>query len=237
MLNSVQMGAIQFIENLDRTSLTVTDEEFEHNVEKAVSAIAERHQAPSSPFRSSWQNNHAQISEKSGISPPEVVPRNSIEAEYSTSKWSDSTRGKPNKASGSNGSEENTAVNGLLRTIQKPLSSLGKIFADESGDVANAGSQSAGGPAQPARRLSPAVFQPPRRSDEVRRPDSHMLSNRRTDDIRGRRIKAEDDAARQASAETAEAQRIQIAEHHNVVELVSFHSGSSNYANPFILEP
>lgn len=35
-------GAIQFIETLDRTSLTVSDEEFEQNVEAAVSAIAEQ---------------------------------------------------------------------------------------------------------------------------------------------------------------------------------------------------
>ncbi|RAL63813.1 hypothetical protein DID88_003456 [Monilinia fructigena] len=39
------MGAIQFIENLDRTTLTISDEDFERNVEAAVSAIAEK--APS----------------------------------------------------------------------------------------------------------------------------------------------------------------------------------------------
>ena len=37
------MGAIQFIENLDRTSLTINDDDFEKNVEAAVSVIAERH--------------------------------------------------------------------------------------------------------------------------------------------------------------------------------------------------
>ncbi|KAK3048369.1 hypothetical protein LTS18_012952, partial [Coniosporium uncinatum] len=39
------MGAVQFIENIDRTSLTISDDEFEKNVEAAVSAIAERHAA------------------------------------------------------------------------------------------------------------------------------------------------------------------------------------------------
>lgn len=78
--NSRQMGAIQFIENLDRTSLTISDEEFEKNVEAAVSAITEGHeQAPSPPPRPPRQPSHVHISEKSGISPPEVIPRNSVE--------------------------------------------------------------------------------------------------------------------------------------------------------------
>jgi hypothetical protein len=41
------MGVIQFVENMDRTTLTITDEEFEKHVEAAVSAIAEKHQATS----------------------------------------------------------------------------------------------------------------------------------------------------------------------------------------------
>src|SRR4051812_39260411 len=43
------MGAIQFIENMDRTTLTISDEDFEANVEAAVSAIAEKHRAESPP--------------------------------------------------------------------------------------------------------------------------------------------------------------------------------------------
>ncbi|KAJ8115493.1 hypothetical protein ONZ43_g4654 [Nemania bipapillata] len=39
------MGAVQFIENMDRTTLTISDEDFEQNVEAAVSAIAEKHQS------------------------------------------------------------------------------------------------------------------------------------------------------------------------------------------------
>src|SRR4051794_5884111 len=41
------MGAIQFIENMDRTTLTISDDDFERNVEAAVSAIAERHKLES----------------------------------------------------------------------------------------------------------------------------------------------------------------------------------------------
>ena len=227
------MGAIQFIENLDRTSLTITDEEFENNVEAAVSAIAERHQAPSSPVRSPWQPNHVQISDKSSISQPEVVPRNSIEAEYSTPRRSHSTRGNPTKDPGRDGADENTAMTGLLRTIQRPLSSLGRIFADESGEIGIAESQGTNAPAQAPQRLSPAMFQPPRRSDEAERPKSHLLPADRPSDIQNRRIKAEDAAARQASAEAAQARRIQIAEHQNVVESVFLYACSSIHADAY----
>ena len=44
--NPVQMGAVQFIENLDRTALTISDEDFEKHVEASVAAIAEKQKAP-----------------------------------------------------------------------------------------------------------------------------------------------------------------------------------------------
>ena len=61
------MGAVQFIENMDRTSLTISDDEFEKSVEAAVSAIAERNQAMSPTIR-----QQATFSEKPlqpGLSP------------------------------------------------------------------------------------------------------------------------------------------------------------------------
>ena len=75
------MGAVQFIENLDRTSLSISDEEFEVNVEAAVSAIAEKHQAsealpPSPPPQ-------AQLSEKSALNRPELTQRRSGDGESS----------------------------------------------------------------------------------------------------------------------------------------------------------
>lgn len=42
MADKVQMGAVQFIENLDRTTLSISDPDFERYVETAVSAMAER---------------------------------------------------------------------------------------------------------------------------------------------------------------------------------------------------
>lgn len=104
-------------------------------------------------------------------------------------------------------------VAGLLRTIQKPLSTIGRIFSDES-DSNNRPMQPAGTP-QPGAppRLSPNVYQPPRNSGEERRPAAQQQLNRVLD--------AQDAAARQASAEDAEARRIQRAEHHDVVETLS----------------
>ena len=202
-----QMGAIQFIETLDRTTLTVSDDDFEMHVEAAVSAIAERHrESLDQPVP-----NQAVISEKSSLSGPEVTPRNSMDAEYVS----------PRRREGHSGSlgesvEENAAVAGLLRTIQRPLSTIGRMFSDDNAPKIL---QPASTP-QPGStpRLSPAVFQTPRNSGEERRSTDLAAGAGQRDRQARTRLDAEEAAARQSSAETAEARRIQRAEHHNVVE-------------------
>ena len=218
------MGAIQFIENLDRTSLTISDEDFEKNVEAAVSVIAERHKEvdipPSPPPR---HPTHPQISEKSGLSQPEVVPRNSIEVEYSTPRRPTSSRNVTKSLTSNDGSDDQTAVSGLLRTIQRPLSSLGRMFSDDPSNPQQPGTRAQPGPAfppNPPQRLSPAVFQPPRNSNDAIRPSEEPRAVEKSSQSREGKLNAEDAAARQASAESAEAQRIQLAEHQNVVESV-----------------
>ena len=198
------MGAIQFIENLDRTVLTVSDEDFEKYVEAAVSEIAER-----TKEEESLAPELARISEKSKSSEPELVPRHSAEAETSAVGRSVVRSGQGDSA------DEKAAVSGLLRTIQRPLSSIGRIFLEEVSSTQQTGSlrtqEVPAHPPETPRRLSPAVFQPPRGSNDLRRS---------TDEPRARtpRMNAEDAAARQASAEAAEAQRIRRAEHNDVVE-------------------
>ncbi len=205
-----QMGAIQFIENLDRTNLTISDEDFEKNVEAAVSAITERHKehVPQSP-------RHPRVSDKSALSEPEIVPQSSVEVEYATPRRSTSSRRVIDKSVGSDG--ENTAVGGLLRTIQRPLSSLGRMFSEEP-PTQHSGATSPFplGPQPSPPRLSPAVFQPPRDSNETRRSHEGIRKSEA-----GRRQTAglsADQTARQASTETAEAQRLLRVEHNNVVE-------------------
>lgn len=166
------MGAIQFIENLDRSSLTISPEDFEANVEAAVAAIAER--PPPSPPRMSEKPQH-----------PEDP---------------------------SSGSDEKAAVAGLLRTIQKPLSSIGRIFGDDGG----ASSEPVSTP-QPGStpRHSPSI--------ETGDPILTALGGRRHNPPRREkesRLTAEDAAARQASAETEEARRIGRMEYDNVVEIL-----------------
>ncbi|KAI4164634.1 MAG: hypothetical protein LQ342_001608 [Letrouitia transgressa] len=215
------MGAIQFIETLDRTTLTISDKEFERNVEASVSAIAERHQQEQS-IPSSTRPSH--ISEKSGLSEPEIIPRNSFEAEYSSPRRPLPARATLDRSTGSDGTDDSTAVGGLLRTIQKPLSSLGKIFSEDPPTLQGSGSRNQPGlppglppgltpQHQPPPRLSPSVFQPPRNSSEEprSRPDANSYQPSRM---------TENAAAHQASAEAAEAQRIQRAEHQDVVEYV-----------------
>lgn len=213
------MGAIQFIENLDRTSLTISDEEFEKKVEEAVSVIAERHKEEMPSQSPARHMNHPQISEKSTLSQPEVIPRNSIEAEYSTPGRPVLSRDNNQSSMGSDGSDEN-AVSGLLRTIQRPLSSLGRMFSEDTPNLPQRPQARIEHLQHPPPRLSPAVFRPPRNSEEER----SSPETAGPDDFQGqsqkRRLSAEDAAARQASAEAAEAQRIQRAEHRDVVESV-----------------
>ena len=219
------MGAIQFIENLDRTSLTISDEEFEKNVEAAVSVIAERHKEEEIPPLPppSRPPSHPQISEKSGLSQPEVVPRNSIEAEYITPRRPTSSRDHPRFPAVNDRSDEYTAVSGLLRTIQRPLSSLGRMFSDDPSNPQQSGTRAQPGSAfqpSPSQRLSPAVFQPPQNSNDNTRPSLESRVVGKPSQSCETKLSAEDAAARQASAESAEAQRIQRAEHQDVVESV-----------------
>ncbi|EXJ86023.1 hypothetical protein A1O1_06392 [Capronia coronata CBS 617.96] len=179
-------GAIQFIENLDRTSLTVSDEDFERNVEIAVSQIAAQNREAEAV------SPRGALREKSSIAEPELTPRNSVDV-VSTSP----TRREPSRLNSSSEGGSDDSVAGLLRTIQRPLSSIGKIFSDQETSLERRVTPTST-PQNPAR-LSPSVFQPPREG---------MVST----------YDAQEAAARQASAEAAEARRIQLAEHRTVVE-------------------
>ncbi|RDW85802.1 hypothetical protein BP5796_04127 [Coleophoma crateriformis] len=197
------MGAVQFIENLDRTSLTISDEAFEQHVEAAVSAIAEKHQAEIAQATSPTL-----LSEKSTISRPEVTPRHSMEGESSVPRKSTSS----NEYESGDGMDEKAAMSGLLRTIQRPLSSIGRIFSEEG--------PSSSGPARtPLPGNTPRMTPSPGNSTDRPRSSQNMESVRSNHNRD--RMSAEDAAARQASAEIAEAHRIQRAEHENVVETLA----------------
>ena len=202
-------GAIQFVENLDRTSLTISDEEFERNVELAVSQIAERNR------EAELSNSPGQyVSEKSRLSEPEITPRHSTDATYSSP-----TKRLRNEAQPAD-SEENAAVAGLLRTIQRPLSTIGRIFSEE-GSTQSSKSGPASTP-QPGStpRLSPSVFQVPRDSSTQDGSEDGSIQNQAGNKAPRpvQHYDVQEAAARQASAEAAEARRIQRAEHRNVVE-------------------
>ncbi|KAL6239074.1 hypothetical protein BDW75DRAFT_251477 [Aspergillus navahoensis] len=188
-------GAIQFIETLDRTSLTVSDEEFERNVEAAVSAIAE-------------QNRASEVSD----------PRTSSESAPGPSRKSvDAPRNLSRRDPSQSREEDNAPVAGLLRTIQKPLSTLGRMFSDESESPPQDTTHHSG----MTRRLTPNVYQPPRVSGEEARRSGERSRPRTAQPSPSRILDAQDAAARQASAEDAQARRIQRAEHKNVVETLA----------------
>lgn len=182
------MGAVQFVENMDRTTLTITDEEFEKNVEAAVSAIAEKHQ---SQANSPAIPQPPQFDEKGRYIPPDRPSQDDQAPPF------------PPRSTSLNDSGQGEPITGLLKTIQRPLSSIGRMFTDDGGQ---------GSSESQAPRLSQGLPPPPRTEateDSTQRPSSrHTLS-------------AEEAAARQASAETAEAQRLSRAEHANIVETLS----------------
>ncbi|KAJ4300139.1 hypothetical protein N0V88_002808 [Collariella sp. IMI 366227] len=193
------MGAIQFVENMDRTTLTISDDEFEQNVEAAVSAIAEKHRSDSPP------PPPPQSEKSTALKPPGTsesrpsTARPSLDVERPSSPRRSMSPNEPRDSGEYSGNDEKAAITGLLRSIQRPLSTIGRIFSDEapSSSVAAASSSIA----------SPARTPQPDRGDG---------------DLRTRqRLSAEEAAARQASAEVAEAQRLHRAEHANVVETLA----------------
>lgn len=235
------MGAIQFIEGLDKTSLTITDEEFEKNVEAAVSAIAERHNAeatssnpvdnaphmrpPTNPGHRRMPSPHSlHLSEKSTPSRPEVTTRNSLEAEQAGPRRSTSTRASKNESDPPE--EENAAVAGLLRTIQRPLSTIGRIFSDNDTTTTSSGPASTPQPGNTPRLTPQPPHLAPRGSSDYpgnMHPDHLNEKQRRSaeEERQRQRLSAEDAAARQASAEAEEARRIQRQEHTVVLETLA----------------
>lgn len=207
------MGVVTFVENLDRTTLTITDEEFERNVEQAVSAIAEKNRSEEYEDKthsaaSAGPMQH--LSEKSALSRPEVTPRNSMDAEHSSPRRNPSQRLSEKVAQSNNDDDDSDAVTGLLRTIQKPLSSIGRIFSDDASSERPTSSRPA---STTPRGLSPAPRLERRGSGQgSQRPSAER--QRSLPQVNP----AEDAAARQASVEAAQAQRVRAQEHRVVVE-------------------
>lgn len=186
------MGAIQFIENMDRTTLTITDDEFEKNVEAAVSSIAEKHR-----IESPRMAQEPVFNEKGHPPAGPSGSRTSYDGQDGPAGRGSTSMDDPNS--------ESAAIAGILKTFQKPLSSIGRMFTDEGSQHGGHPPQSSTGPSLPPR--SPTL--PPPDHSDLQRPSSrHTLS-------------AEEAAARQASAEAAEAQRLHRAEHTNIVETLA----------------
>lgn len=216
------MGVVTFIEGLDRTSLTISDDEFEHNVEQAVSAIAEGHRADERPHSQPTAPvpglHH--LSEKSTPSRPEVTPRNSMDGERSSPRKSSSQRRPPTSQQQQQHhhkqqepassdtiygtgmqDDEFDAVGGLLRSIQKPLSSIGRIFSDDNSN------------SDRDRQTPPPV--PPRSSANSY--PGNSTSRERTDEER-QLARAEREALKRASVEAEEGRKARAREGRLVVE-------------------
>lgn len=221
------MGVVTFIEGLDRTSLTISDEDFESNVEQAVRAIAEGHtkaDAPTSAPPTAPVPGLHHLSEKSTPSRPEVTPRNSMDGERSSprkrsshSQQRSSTPRQNQQQQQSSSSSSDTiygtgisdtefdAVGGLLRSIQKPLSSIGRIFSD---DAAYSNNSSNG-----ANQQTPPIPAP--RSTTSPYPGNAQSSAREDERAQAR---AEREALKRASVEAEEGRKARARELRLVVE-------------------
>jgi Rab5 GDP/GTP exchange factor len=211
------MGAVQFIETLDRSSLTITDDEFEKNVEAAVAAIAEKHQAEEKLQYSKGEP------EKPARTRGHSRTRSSVAGAVS-SVPSGSTDGpideRPATHPAADEYDEKSSSAGLFHTIQKPLNAIGRLLSDAQESASAAMPSSAASGSSAALAVPPPPPRKNRSSGESARStqDSDILQAVDAAQKKERaRMSAEDSAARQASAEAAEAQRIQRAEHENVV--------------------
>lgn len=194
------MGAIQFIEGLDKTSLTISDEDFEKNVEAAVSIIAEPHVEEPAPPQLPQRNPPAQISEKSAPSRAEVTPRHSQEAEQVSPRKSQSSR---RDVRSDDEGDDNALGANLLRTIQKPLSTIGRIFSDDNTSSTN-------GQTEPGSEKAPTVTE---------RPSLDVPAGSRVKTPR--KLSAEEVATRQASVDAEEARKLRLREEATLVETLS----------------
>ncbi|KAM0702727.1 hypothetical protein Q7P35_010159 [Cladosporium inversicolor] len=237
------MGVVTFIEGLDRTSLTISDEDFEHNVEQAVSAIAEGHRTADKekekdkPLPTAPVPGLHHLSEKSTPSRPEVTPRNSMDGERSSPRKSSSNNNNQRAHSSQRQrqrqqhqnqtqhhqqqqqssdtiygtgmqDEEFDAVGGLLRSIQKPLSSIGRIFSD---DGASSSSDRQSPPPIPPRMNSSSL--PGNNNNN----NSNSTARERTDEER-QLARAEREALKRASVEAEEGRKARARELRLVVE-------------------
>ncbi|KAL8404924.1 hypothetical protein RB594_009711 [Gaeumannomyces avenae] len=196
------MGAVQFIENMDRTTLTITDEEFERSVEAAVLEIAEKH-PPRSPPPPPSQSEKPHLYLQSGDPGASSSTRPSMDGDSASAP-----RRSTSSRDGGDSSDEPAAITGLLRTIQRPLSTIGRMFSDEP--LAGAGGSGAGPSRSPVHTPQPGSGRVSGEGRDPRDPHQHH-----------RQLSAQEAAARQASAEAAEAHRLHKAEHANVVETLA----------------
>ena len=227
------MGVVTFIEGLDRTSLTISDADFEHNVEQAVSAIAEGHRATEEkekekPLPTAPVPGLHHLSEKSTPSRPEVTPRNSMDGERSSPRKSSSHNNNNQRAPSSQRQqrqqrqqssdtiygtgmqdEEFDAVGGLLRSIQKPLSSIGRIFSD---DGASGSSDRQSPPPIPPRMATS-----PYPGNNKPNNNSSSTPRERTDEER-QLARAEREALKRASVQAEEGRKARARELRLVVE-------------------
>jgi len=219
---------------LDRSNLTVSEEEFDRNVEAAVSEIAER-EAQEEKRQSAKQTRSSGAS--TSAKARDTLSEKPLPDRPSTGQNSSTDPEKRPLGATDGPNESSDPVGGLLRTIQKPLSSIGRIFSDDgSTPTLNNNTRSHGGsldtdrssigilPSQSQRSGFMHRHKTPQTSVEEhplpptqQQPPQQVYVQETGTDFRSQ----DQGAALQASAEADEAYRIMRAEHSTVVDTLS----------------
>ncbi|KAF3922392.1 hypothetical protein AA313_de0203521 [Arthrobotrys entomopaga] len=222
-------GAIQFIEGLDRSSLTISDDEFEKNVEEAVRRIAEVKE-PISPVvgmnkGTGGGTDSAAVQQRSMSLSAAVAGLPSTAGATDERGNTERRKSMDARADGQNTSggvveDEKAAVASLLSTLQKPLSTIGRIFGDGGSQAQSQPTTADGGPVNtPLPGNTPRTSPGPHEAGEGQNPANGQHNAKFLQQKAA--LEAAESAARQASAETAEAARIQRAEHENTVGILA----------------
>lgn len=235
----MQLGAVNFIENMDRTTLTITDEEFEANVEAAVSAIAEKHQAESPPppppppptekpimqprplsaLLSSSSAAAAAPASAGGASENKRLSLGPELLRPSTPRASTSSNEGAAAANTSGSESDDRVVAGLLRSIQRPLSTIGRMFSEDPSAPTAAANTLDNRDRPPSLPPQPGAVSGG--GEPVSVSDSRQPRRGPNAERARARLSAEEAAARQASAEAAQARQLSDDEHANIVDTLA----------------
>lgn len=204
-LSSLQ-GAVSFIETLDRSSLSISDDEFNKNVDASIKSMADKAENSLNPGVYSSKNPPLTPTQTHTHTPESgASPRKS--SKVKGSNIANNYKGHDGDGTPTGSLTPSAVLHGSAGLLAAPFKSLGKFFESE--------------PVSPVPSPGPGELNSQR--PRVVPPDRPVQSKDKVDESGKKSPKAspEELAARQVSAEEQEALRISELEFESVVETLS----------------